>query len=568
MSFPKEIVADITKLWRLRPSDGLSLESRFYRSGELGQPPSSFISSYQIRRIGNSVQHDRYLGHTTAQVYEIHFKSILPSEAWTLVDERHLKDGFRVDCMASWQRSVYERRRQNKKFAELIDHPIVKYIRDIRESTRDEFKDYYQTLASYILHDGDWSQEQFAHYASEHKKSSLGGHSWKSFYTTSDDGIILTEKGMGAYRYFNKVVRALCLLMLKDSSYALDGLFENQVIDPFYLYPALRSRPGSTTRTPREVLLSSRAKVTKYRDRNAAGMWGPSQLAWPIFSEDMKSGMYKRLYAIANKTFGHAGPVCTPETHKKKFYTRLKDDRYTYYDTSNAEKLEGALFKLPFRSCFSELSYPAELGDAKVSGGMDTRIGGEWAESAMRLAIVDCGYAEKDNDMLRGGDNIATRTWIDIKTLDDLGLFAPSGRMLGTSSIGETGVRVTRDGADMHYAIRKGKGYVATNQAVPLSSITKSLMSLGLTSVKFWDWYERGTEEAPTTAYEAGGPFSRDDWYQYMNETGRGMLLMALTDLNEDYDLLNRAFKQGVKLIDDLSHERNAQYSYTMNILY
>jgi hypothetical protein len=361
-----------------------------------------------------------------------------------------------------------------------------------------------QAFASFILQQGDWSEEQFLKYVIAHKESSLAGVKWSRFYEQDGETSKLTDMGREAYHYFTRTVRSLAAFMLKDSLYTEGGFFDTHVIDPKAMYPALRARPGDLTSPDTLVqdLIKGEIKISKYRDRNAAGVWVISQLGWPIYSDDLKKKMYNTIYSLARKYM--RCPSSTPEEEGAGFFRRLSHKGWTYYDTANAEKLEGYICTLPFRTCLSERGREPRIGDTKISGTTTTRTDMFWAESIMHNAAYDLGWLSPDAKLLGGGDNFATVKKVDFT--DELAeYFSPAGRMLGFTHVGETGLKIVRDGAKTAIGVRnRFGGYYSENRLIPGSSLAHVCIALGITSVDYWRLFD--TIEWELSDFEAGGP--------------------------------------------------------------
>lgn len=468
------------------------------------QPPASLVANYELRETGTIMKRDSVLGMTPATVYDIKVEPILDL---SLIDQRHFKEGFRADAAADWARTITERKRQNKKLAMAMrDNNILRYAKVIADSTFDEFREYYQKMAQFVVDRGDWSTQRFLAYVIDHRDSRLAGTPWSAFYTHGNDGPELTKKGMEAYFYFRKGVRSLMQYMLQDSFYTR---LETESIHPSATYPAIRSRPGDVIGEAHGIVESNTLRISKHRDRNAAGIWISSQASWPIWDHDTKRQYYKEIYTHARKTFGHGAPYDTPEERGVEFYLDLEGDPdWIFYDTSNAEKLEGWVCPLPNRVCLSEEAYPLEVGFTKMSGGgNDTRTGGFWAECPLRLSTVELGYADVDKRLKGGGDNFGTKKFIKLDDPTVELVYARSDRLLGHDQYGPLGLKLVRDGAHLHESMRRRyTGYTARNLSIPAVSLAMAVLGLGLTSHSYWDFFRLMNWELDF--FEAGGPHS------------------------------------------------------------
>jgi hypothetical protein len=552
---------------------GLKLDGRFGRSGGTGQPGGSFVSTYEIREHGTTTVTDDYLGPVVAQQYLITFDSYLAQSMLEKIEARHMAEGLRLDATASWKRSLTERMRQNRKMVNFIDTPgpvadVLIGARKIFEDLRDTmFREFYQTLASHLLDHGDWSERAFIHYALEHSHSSMGGLKWSSFI--KGEPAELTEIGRKIYQMLKSGARKLLAILLNDSSYGERGLFATHSLNPAAMFAALRSRPAelsgfqptSNELSPEakaaefadyalSAILSGSMLVEKYRDRNAGGAFVISHLGF-VLDDETKKLLYQKLHALLRRFLGKAVPTYFPEEHGKEAFLKLKNDlEWILFDTGNAEKLEGYVCDLPFRVNLSEPGLAKWVGRTKLSGTIDTRFGGDMAESIIARSAMELGYLDF-KVALGGGDNWAIKGYLSPEIHD---IFSPAGRWLGHTPQGDQGFKLVRDGAKTNSGLKKlSYDYVANR--VPASSLARTLIGLGLTEVTYWDLFEAIPMEVKH--FEAGSPTSGDMWDKLNLEGNsvRSLLYKALEDVNVKRDLADK-----VTVFNDLKQGGSYEY--------
>jgi hypothetical protein len=252
----------------------------------------------------------------------------------------------------------------------------------------------------------------------------------------------------------------------------------------------------------------------------------------------LKLGLYKLLYPKIRKIFGTCAPRHTPEEDGKEIFLKLKGGEYNYYDTSMAEKLDGMVVDLPFRTCLSQKGFDVLAGMTKVSGSFSTRLDMFMTQSLIHRVMFELGVFIPDPGTLGGGDNFARKAPLDANPVIDH-IFSTSERFLGCDKHGVLGFRILRDGADTNYAIGKGTGYTFKYKRIPLSSIAVSAIILGITDVSYWDMFDR-VKLDKVSFFEAGGPhnyFLETDWNEIVDvvtEASTQLTFISDTDVIDD----------------------------------
>jgi hypothetical protein len=384
-----------------------------------------------------------------------------------------------------------------------------------------------------------------------HKDSRLAGTSWSNFYEVESGKAKLTPIGRDAFKYFYSTVKSYLSFVLRKGSFKKGGFFTDSYVRPEYTYSALRSRPGDVQSLSLE---RQEALISKDRDRNAVGIWVGSQIGWPIFGiADVKKKLYAEVYDRVRKIFPQGAVKYTPEEMGVDFYKKIRDGKdYLYYDTANAEKLEGYLVPMTTRSCFSEQGIDPKLGAAKDSGGFNTRLVMYLAQSLLHQAAIDLSLMERDPERIGAADNFGTKKWFAKKQIEEV--FSPAYRMLGHDHQGLVGLRIARDGAKTNYTIGpKYNGCSAVNKRIPSSALIPALLGLGyFQEVSYWDWFLAVPWELQD--FEAGGTHNAfSDVVQEKSIYGLGdagkMLWKAQTEIQDIIDrssLLVDSFKSGI----------------------
>jgi hypothetical protein len=228
-----------------------------------------------------------------------------------------------------------------------------------------------------------------------------------------------------AYKQYYDLVRNLIEELKNDKYY--DGMHS---IHPKWTYPALRSRPGELV----ESNLSEDTGtviVNKHRDRAAGGVFGLSQLFWPIFKSDLK----KELAEILLSQVGRITSLTlkTPEVEGVKAYIDFLNedaDALAIFDTSLAERIESQISDFPTAANLSMQGFPKKLGFKKFSGISSTRTDQYLTEPFLVLAAIKLGFLSKASHYYFGGDNWACPSMEPIpENIHDV--LSPSSRWLG-----------------------------------------------------------------------------------------------------------------------------------------
>jgi hypothetical protein len=433
---PPELQRDVRQLWKDAGNSGMNQDPRRIRSGGTFMPPSALCGSY-VCSIRKTVVRDEYLGAITADEINVQFTYL----NWPGLQKHMDSEGTRYETVASWQRSVLEHKRQLYKLMAMSESgkQVIQEATELWQEKKSELIDIFQSQLSFIESHGDWSLEQFEHYARQHKESGMGYKrlTWSSILRDQD-------KLVEAHKQYYNVVRNL-IEVLRDERY-YDG---EHSIHPMWTYPALRSRPGDI----RDINVddgTGSVVVTKCRDRAAGGVFGLSQLFWPIFRSDLKRDLAEML--ISNIERQTNMKLITPEVYGVKAYLELFQEDpevLAIFDTSLAERLEAQISDLPTAANLSMQGFPKKLGFKKFSGISSTRTDQYITEPFLILAAVKLGFLSKANHYYFGGDNWACPTEEPIpEEIHDV--LSPSSRWLGHDPLLKaiSGFKLTTDSAD------------------------------------------------------------------------------------------------------------------------
>lgn len=433
---PPELQGDVSKLWQDAGTSGINADPRKVRSGGTYMPPSALCGSYNCS-LKKTVIRDEYLGTLTGDQIVVKFSFL----DWPGVRDHFELEGSRFETVASWQRSLLEHKRQVYKLANLTDTSteIIREARELWLEHKNEIIRLFKSQIEFIQNRGDWSLEQFEHYAREHKKSGMG-------YRKLTWGALLNDESRlkEAYRQYYKVVSDLLQELLKDKYY--DG---EHTIHPRWTYPALRSRPGSIE----DMQINDgqgQVLINKYRDRAAGGVFGMSQLFWPIFKTDLKRFLSETLLSEVQR-LTHL-KLITPEVHGVDAYLQFfNEDPHSLviFDTSLAERLEAQISDLPTAANLSIQGFEKRYGQKKFSGIALTRTDQYITEPFLVLALIKLGYVSKANHYYFGGDNWACAS-NETLPLEVQEVFSISERWLGHNPIRQaiSGFKLTVDSTD------------------------------------------------------------------------------------------------------------------------
>jgi hypothetical protein len=414
---PPELLTNISILWQDAGNAGMALDPRRIRSGGTFMPPSALCGSY-VCTTRKTVVRDPYLGSVTADQIKIQFSYL----NWPGLSIHFDEEGTRYETVASWQRSVLEHKRQLLKLNTLSgdSKEVLEEATSLWQEHKEELVKLFMSQLTFIDQHGDWSLDQFRHYANQHKESGMGYKrlTWASILR---DETKLNE----AYKQYYDLVRNL-IEELKNEKY-YDG---EHSIHPRWTYPALRSRPGDLV----ESNLSDdtgTVVVNKYRDRAAGGVFGLSQLFWPIFKSDLKKELAQILLGQVSRITGLT--LKTPEIEGVKTYCDfLSEDpnALAIFDTSLAEKLESQISDFPTAANLSMQGFPKKLGFKKFSGISSTRTDQYLTEPFLVLAVIKLGFLSKASHYYFGGDNWACPSTEPVpESIHDV--LSPSSRWLG-----------------------------------------------------------------------------------------------------------------------------------------
>lgn len=279
------------------------------------------------------------------------------------------------------------------------------------------------------------------------------------------------------YSQYFKATSDLLALLIQDKFY--DG---EHTIHPQWTYPALRSRPGDQA----DIKVNDGVGdviVTKHRDRAAGGVYGMSQLMWPIFETDHKRFLANLLVSEISRIVGLK--LITPEVEGVKAYQSLLDedpDNIVLFDTSLAERLESFISDLPTAANLSIPGFEKRYGQKKFSGISLTRNDQYFTEPFLILAAIKLGYLSKSSHYYFGGDNWGCISSEPIpKEIEEV--LAPSERWLGHSVLHQNipGFKVTIDSADdcATWTDRQNKfGFNQTRSGI--ARLTRVLVSMNL----------------------------------------------------------------------------------------
>lgn len=430
---PPALQGDVTKLWLDAGVSGINADPRKVRSGGTYMPPSSLCGGYTVSR-RRTVVRDEFIGTLTADQIRIQFSFL----DWPGIREHFELEGTRFETIASWQRSLLEHKRQVHRLAMLSEtsKEILQEARELWTEQKDRILKIFMSQLNFIEQKGDWSLEQFEHYAKEHKRSGMG-------YRKLTWGSILRDESKlkEAYKQYYKVVSDLIHELQREKYY--DG---EHTIHPQWTYPALRSRPGDVVNMTIQDGTGD-VLVNKHRDRAAGGVYGFSQLFWPIFKTDMKKMLSELLLAEVEGLTGLK--LITPEVHGVQAYCDFLDEdphSLTIFDTSLAERLEAQISDLPTAANLSIQGFEKRLGQKKFSGIAVTRTDQYITEPFLLLAAIKLGYISKASHYYFGGDNWAAPTGEEIpKELQEI--FSVSQRWLGHDPIRQaiSGFKLTVD---------------------------------------------------------------------------------------------------------------------------
>jgi hypothetical protein len=432
-------------------------------------PPSALCGSY-VCNIRKTVVRDEFLGSISADQIRVQFSYL----NWPGINNHFDIEGSRFETIASWQRSVLEHRRQLIKLNSLDEtsRQILAEARELWLEKKEELVRLFISMIDFIDNQGDWSLEQFKHYAVAHKKRGTGYKkiTWGSIVRDQ-------EKLDAAYQQYYKLVRDLLALLRDEAMY--DG---EHTIHPKWTYPALRSRPGSISEQSYkegvgDVLLS------KYRDRAAGGVYGLSQLFWPIFRADLKRDLAKMLLsAIAQLT---KLTMITPEVDGSSAYLKFfSEDPHNLVvcDTSLAERLEAQISDLPTAANLSIQGFPKQFGYKKFSGIAPTRTDQYVTEPFLILACIKLGFISKPSHLYYGGDNWG---WPACEPLPEklFNILSPSSRWLGHNPEMQaiSGFKLTVDNTDRAENWSSGQTKLGFNQYKSgVVRLTRNLIGMNL----------------------------------------------------------------------------------------
>jgi hypothetical protein len=433
---PPELQRDVRLLWKDAGNSGMNMDPRRIRSGGTFMPPSALCGNY-VCFVRKTVIRDQYLGAVTADQIKVQFTFL----NWPGLLNYFDQEGTRFETVASWQRSVLEHKRQLHKLVSLGTscQDLINEARELWLEKKEELVNIFQAQLDFIEKHGDWSLEQFEHYARQHKKSGMGYKrlTWASILKDNEN---LVE----AHKQYYHVVRELITVLRDDRYY--DG---EHSIHPQWTYPALRSRPGDI-QDSNITDGTGEVTVTKYRDRAAGGVYGFSQLFWPIFRSDLKKELAEILISNVERIVNMK--LITPEVFGVKAYLQLFSEdpnNLAIFDTSLAERLEAQISDLPTAANLSMQGFPKKLGFKKFSGISSTRTDQYITEPFLILAAVKLGYLSKASHYYFGGDNWACPSTESVpEEIHDV--LSPTSRWLGHDPVLKAigGFKLTVDSAD------------------------------------------------------------------------------------------------------------------------
>jgi hypothetical protein len=134
-----------------------------------------------------------------------------------------------------------------------------------------------------------------------------------------------------------------------------------------------------------------------------------------------------------------------PELDGVKVYQKVLNENLQYFDTANAEKVETINPLIVEKVGLHEAGIPVDAGQSKMSGGHETRSGGNLGEVCLDKAMLELGYMTflgGKKELIVGGDNKAGAIDVDPSVEEVL---SPSSRFLGWNKLGQT-LHVTSDG--------------------------------------------------------------------------------------------------------------------------
>jgi hypothetical protein len=309
---------------------------------------------------------------------------------------------------------------------------VLQEAREIYQTHRPEFLESIRKRLEYII-GGDLSLAKFKKHAEDHARSSFGGEPWKVLLADDKELNFL-------WRMTNRFLREFQNIVNKEDEQVIK-FFEEHELRSDLITVAVRSRPGEL-KTEDVNYVSDTVEIVKHRDRAAGGVPFTSQFMYPL--DDIgKKRVYKVIHALYEKILKMK--ILMPELHGVEVYKKiLANPDYTYFDTSNAEKIEIVNEMILEKVGLHESGFPLEAGLSKMSGGFGTRHDGNIGEMCLDKAAIDLNYLIPlgSAEMLAAGDNKAGYFEVS-EEIDDI--FSIAQRFLGWNIDGQT-IHVTSDG--------------------------------------------------------------------------------------------------------------------------
>jgi hypothetical protein len=540
---PPEIIRDPSQLWSIGDNSGMTRDPRRVRTGGTYMPPSALSGGFTILR-RKTVIRDQYLGTLPADQFSIQFSYI----DWPGLNQQIESEGTRYEAVGSWQRSHLEHKRQLFKMAALRGpaKDILDEARNLWLEKKSELVKLFISILDFISKYGDWSYEQFEHYARRHKDSGLG-------YRRQTWAALLRDesKMKEAYSQFYKVVRELTTILAQDKYYKGD-----LTIDPKWTYPAVRSRPGDVQDANIEhgngqVLLS------KYRDRAAGGVYGLSQLFWPIDRPDLKKQLATQLLRAVESLLSLR--FITPEVEGVKAYIQFFEEdphKLRIFDTAMAERVEAQISDFPTASNLSAQGFDKRLGQKKFSGMSLTRTDQYLTEPFLIVAAIKLGYISKASHYYFGGDNWAVVLEEELPQEIE-SILSPSQRWLGHNPLSQSigGAKFVIDNSDKaeNWTERQYRFGILQHKS-GLVRLTKSLVNLNLVpDIMTLDQFLRKVSD---TAIDTIELHEEQPYHHYLDDPAIALqLLEQIPELGIACEAILKISQQlsiPYKLIDDV----------------
>lgn len=505
---------------------------RMFRHGVRIHRPSALTLAWKVENNGKTLAMDQYLGSVQAERYRVAFRRV-PIARKTY--GAHSTD-IRFETIASWARSVNERRRQNRKMLKLLEDrgpvgQVMEAAKAVFESHELDFLENMRERVS-LLVNGDTSLEKFKRHALEHKHSSFGGRRWQEILDNPTELSFLWRRTNSFLQQYHKLLHGKdedTLKYLKSHELKAD-----------LITVAVRSRPGALKQDISNVdLMKDSVEVIKHRDRAAGGVPFFSQFMYPL-DELTKKKFYRIVQALYEKILG--GRIFMPELDGATIYKRIIDNDYVYFDTANAEKVEVINPLIVEKVGLHEAGIPSAAGTSKMSGGSETRSGGNLGEVCLDRGAMEAGYMTflgGKAELLAGGDNKAGHIDVDPDIEE---LFSPSSRFLGWTRIGQT-LHITSDGVLHNVSV--GPRFRSVEFRLKILNEYDLAQSLLPTTIfgddvprKFLDIIDR--TDLPIESFEAGN---------FVNELDLSQIPGVIDLWNELKEkLLDQYVRLGVKL--------------------